>query len=95
MSGDLLKPVPGGGYSFYCPGCRATHTFGPGWMVTGMADRPTVEGSILHIGFAFGEDGASRELPRCHCTIEGGKIRYCSDCEHLLAGSVVDLQPQD
>ena len=93
MTGDLIGTTEHGNRVFWCPACRAVHAFGPQWLVSGPADRPTVEGSILTSGSAFNQDGSTRELPLCHSFIEGGKIRYCSDCTHVLAGSTVDMEP--
>lgn len=50
---NKLRTVEGGGLTFYCPGCKDTHTIrigdgaGPGWAYNGNADNPTFTPSVL------------------------------------------------
>ncbi|TXH44018.1 MAG: hypothetical protein E6Q97_33325 [Desulfurellales bacterium] len=34
-------------------------------------------------------------IPRCHCFIREGRIEFCADCEHALAGQTVDMVDED
>lgn len=92
-----VKPADSGTgpqrYTFLCPGCAeydepgsklyARHTFDASWSYNGDGHCPTVSPSILV------QDG--RPTYRCHSFIEGGKIRFLSDCSHALAGKAVEL----
>lgn len=80
-------------FYFLCPGCAqldepgsklyAIHTFNDTWTFNGDGDKPTVSPSLLVT------DG--RPAYRCHSFIEGGQIRFLSDCSHSLAGQTVEL----
>jgi hypothetical protein len=80
-------------YAFVCPGCAeydepgsrlfATHQFDSTWSYNGDGNAPTVSPPILVT------DG--RPEYRCHSFVEGGKIRFLSDCSHKLAGQTVEL----
>lgn len=71
----------------WCPGCKANHVIymdprsqpnGHFWRFDGNLEAPTFEPSINIVG-------------RCHYFIRGGRIEYCSDSAHELAGQTVEL----
>lgn len=81
------------GYRFDCPGCHEPHvvqTSGDhAWGFNGDVDKPTFSPSVLiqwrdHDGVAVAEH-------RCHFFIRDGRIEFCSDSGHELAGQIVDL----
>lgn len=86
------------GVRFRCPGCDDEHTVPAapspgGWRFNEDYESPTLEPSILVYphGLLL-EDGVTRgETPRCHSFVAGGRISYCSDSTHALAGRTVDL----
>ena len=72
-----------------CPGCKSRHLI-PDWQraqweFNGDFNNPTLWPSVRH----------SWKLPTgervCHYFIKDGKIEYCSDSFHVLAGKTVDL----
>lgn len=95
------------GYEFTCPGCAAwrsakpdehsaddgTHmvpTTGPNaWGFNGDVDRPTFTPSIL-VHEVKRTDGSTFS-PRCHSFVTDGRIAFCTDSAHALAGQTVDL----
>ena len=72
------------GYFFECPGCGELHCVGPSWAFNGDMDRPTFSPSIL-VRWGSGDP------KRCHSFIRDGRIEFCSDSTHALAGKTVDL----
>jgi hypothetical protein len=74
-------------YSFWCPGCEQHHLFAvrkegrPSWTFDGNMQQPTFSPSLLY----------PDKTPRCHLFLRNGKLEFCSDCEHELAGKTVDL----
>lgn len=83
------------GYSFRCPGCGREHyvpTVGPhAWGFNGDEERPTFTPSILVYASQRWEDGKAIPTPRCHSFVRDGRIEFCGDSEHALAGKTVDL----
>jgi len=78
---------------FHCPACDTLHeiTDGPNqWKFNNDFDSPTIFPSI-RVRWDFGEE---RTPKVCHSFVREGKIEYCSDCTHSLAGQTVDL-PDD
>ena len=70
------------GYVFWCPGCEEAHTYDvPRWSFNGDMDKPTFTPSLLY----------PEKKVRCHLFVRAGKIEYCGDCGHALAGQTVDL----
>ena len=86
-----VKPVVNGdgtpyGVRFDCPGCKEPH--GPqAWGFNGDHDRPTLSPSIL----VHPAPRMSRTTPRYHSFVRDGRIEFCGDSEHELAGTTVDL----
>lgn len=74
-------------YSFFCPGCEELHLFTtlrarrPVWTFNGDMANPTFAPSLLY----------PDKTPRCHLFLREGKLQFCSDCGHKLAGQTVDL----
>lgn len=84
----------------WCPGCDEPHGIriggpdGPKWTFDGDYLRPTFSPSVRCFTI-YGEDwkqlpaGQTRTL--CHYFIRGGRIEFCGDSPHKLAGQTVDL----
>lgn len=72
---------------FWCPGCNELHNFiierteRPCWSFDGNMENPTLNPSLLY----------PDKKPRCHLFLHNGKLAFCSDSEHSLANSTVDL----
>lgn len=93
MSYKLIKwptePHQGDLYIFWCPGCKRVHPYNvnrkerPCWQFNGDTEKPTFTPSLL----------VEPNYPkhRCHLFLTEGKIHYCGDCFHELAGKVVDM----
>lgn len=87
-------------YSFYCPGCKQEHVYsvfndGSGWQFNGDMENPTFTPSLLNrIPFMNKKTGLMEEKERCHLYITNGKIEYCSDCYHELAGQSIELKEE-
>ena len=78
-------------YWFMCPGCDQPHAYfcenakgGSSWEFNGDMERPSFTPSLLNRSPAIG---------RCHLFVTDGKIHYCGDCTHELAGKTVDMPP--
>ena len=74
---------------FFCPGCQCSHCLnldasrdGPRWTWDGNLEAPTVTPSVKCL--AAGE-------VICHLWIKAGRIEFLGDCEHDLAGQVVNM----
>jgi hypothetical protein len=85
------------GYRFECPGCGKLHvitTTGPhAWGFNGNEERPTFTPSILVYEYKL-EDGTIFQ-PRCHSFVRDGRIEFCTDSDHALAGQTVELPDID
>ncbi len=71
-------------YLFHCPGCDFPHVYyvGPGqWTFNGDLNKPSFTPSLLNTW----PDG------RCHLYVTDGKIIYCGDCSHGLAGQTIEM----
>lgn len=81
----------GGGLSpawrHWCPGCKSNHVIytdarsqknGHFWRFNGSEAIPSFEPSVNIVG-------------QCHYFITDGKIRFCKDSKHALAGKTVDM----
>lgn len=81
-----LQDIGGGVLLYYCPGCEEPHAIptqtpypnGAKWSFDGNVDKPTFSPSVHRVGV-------------CHHFVQAGKIAFCSDCTHALAGQTVDL----
>jgi len=80
---------------FYCPACQQLHAFNtdrpdgrrPCWTYNGDPARPTFSPSLLY----------PDKKPRCHLFLKDGRLEFCGDSGHELAGKSVDLPdiPED
>lgn len=96
-----LRDTTGNGLTFWCPGCKQTHSIqhgegqGPRWTWNGDAERPTFTPSVL-VTYPANPD-ASDEFKEwrtervCHSFITDGRIQFLGDCTHALAGQTVGL----
>lgn len=82
---------------FHCPGCHYGHCVpingdwtdtGKFWEWNGSYDAPSFKPSIL-----VNKDQQGT-YPRCHSIITQGRIFFCADSTHALAGQTVDM-PED
>lgn len=94
------------GIAFHCPGCGDTHyvpTEGAhAWGYNGNLERPTLTPSVLVRAGHFaphwkqgdecwcGKD-YSFKCYCCHSFVIDGRITFCGDSSHALAGQTVDL----
>lgn len=85
---------------FFCPGCDCDHGVnvrlknaarGPLWSWNSRVDRPTVSPSILvrHRNPKAGQDGNPPAV--CHSFLTDGRLSFCTDSTHALAGQTVEL----
>lgn len=87
------------GFMFWCPGCERPHVITtksadrPTWSFDGNTESPTFGPSYL----AWWTEGEENTPHRCHLFIRSGKIEYCGDSLHSLAGKIIDLPeiPED
>lgn len=94
---------------FWCPGCNEPHgprvapegaePGEPHWSWNGSLELPTLSPSIRVSGVRLPRDGAPADAPWppfvCHSFVRAGRIEFCSDSTHALAGATVDLPPWD
>lgn len=77
-------------HEHWCPGCDAPHQIavdqpfanGARWTWDGNAEAPTFSPSI--------NCGPGTKL-QCHYFIRAGRIEFCADSHHALAGQTVDI----
>jgi len=72
-------------YFWYCPGCNEMHPLPDSWTFNGNLESPTFSPSFLHTWKYAGQDR------RCHYVVTDGKVAYCSDSDHILAGQTIDM----
>ncbi len=105
MMGKLspkLRSVEGG-FSHWCPGCEEMHVIATRWSFDGNVDRPTFNPSVKITGVQSvvvkgewtGEwvrDAQGKPLRYCcHYILTAGRLNFCPDSTHALAGKTVDL----
>lgn len=74
-------------FLFWCPGCDQPHPFDTTrWQFNGNTEQPTFSPSLL----VHPHNGEPKQ-PRCHLFLRDGKLEFCSDSDHKLAGKTVDL----
>ena len=78
----------GSSWYFWCPGCDEIHNYivrnnghRPAWVFNGNHHSPSFTPSLLH----------PSKTPLCHLFVTNGKIDYCGDCGHALAGKTIDM----
>ncbi len=85
------------GYRFECPGCGEPHVVPTkpsklAWDFNDNMESPTFSPSILvHPHGTLNDDGTITQTHRCHSFVRDGRIEFCSDSTHALAGQTVDL----
>jgi hypothetical protein len=63
-----------------------------GWQFNGNMEKPSFTPSLLNTGNYYNEKTGQNDIEcRCHLFVTDGKIQYCSDCTHELAGQTVEL----
>lgn len=95
------KYYPQGGFGHWCPACDNMHEItvdepnhsGAKWLFDGNATTPTFSPSV---NLCINPPGHHHYQPdletiRCHYFITSGRIIFCGDCTHGLAGQTVDL----
>jgi hypothetical protein len=82
--------------AWYCPGCKYEHavtinpeknSLGAGWNWNRNLYYPSFTPSVR----CYSDYNA--RITGCHCFITNGKIQFLSDCQHELAGQIVDMVP--
>jgi len=89
---DEMLDMEGVKYIFYrCPGCNEHHwipvTGSKAWQFDGNLESPTVTPSVKHT-CKYGDDTPDSV---CHYFIRAGRLEYCGDCTHNLAGQTVPM----
>lgn len=84
------------GIRFECPGCGEPHvvpTTGPtAWGYNDSLERPTLSPPVLvHPRERLDDRGQRFTAPRCHSFVRDGRIEFCADSTHGLAGQTVEL----
>ena len=90
-------------YYVWCPGCNELHGFRtrapqprsgepsiPSWTYNGNPEKPTFTPSLRYLRHRADYPGCG---PHCHIIVTDGKLQFCADCEHKLAGTTIDLLP--
>lgn len=82
---EIPSSVPGNSrIAFYCEGCGSLMQVCPDrWNWNRDPQNPTLSPSILQTIGPF-PDGHKKV---CHCFVRDGRIEYCGDCTHSLAGT--------
>ena len=89
LEGKFLRKTETG-YAHKCPGCNEFHHIqtgnrSPSWTYDGNKEAPSFRPSVrIRWGLNKGD-------PCCHYFIKKGKIEFCRDSTHELAGIVVDM----
>ena len=73
-------------WMFYCQACECAHYISSSWTFNGDCERPTISPSIKVSG--YNNDGKFI----CHFFIKKGRLEYCKDCTHKLAGKTVEME---
>lgn len=101
VSDKLRRTV--NGYAHWCPGCEELHMIPDSWIFDGNLESPTFAPSVKITGVQtvikdgewtgeWVKDESGKALPYCcHYFLQMGKIVFCSDCTHKLAGQTMDL----
>ena len=92
---------PRGGYGHWCPGCDSGHEIdteqpngaGARWTFDGNTQAPTFSPSV---NMQINPKGHPHYQPDvastvCHYFIRAGRIEFCGDSTHALAGMTVEL----
>jgi hypothetical protein len=89
------------GWAHWCPACEETHVYQvgvqghPNWTFDGNVDSPSFSPSMRIRWGNWGDDApddkAKYDGRICHYFLTAGKLSYCGDSTHALAGQTVDL----
>lgn len=82
-------------HEHWCPACKGLHGYaveqpfrnGARWTFNGNGSTPTFSPS-MNISVGPFPDG---RIERCHYFVTEGRIQYCADSTHALAGQTIDL----
>lgn len=96
MQKAIAFPTPSGISVIYeCPGCKNTHSVpADRWHWNGDVMKPTLSPSVRHFIPADGKH-FPHDKTTCHYFVRDGRIEFCSDSPHALAGQTVDLPDID
>lgn len=87
---DLVEAGEGGYWIFWCPGCNSPHAFDKRWtFVNNDRTSPSFQPSIVLY------DDPVKRTTKCHLVMTDGKICFCADSKHALAGQTVPMEPID
>lgn len=77
------------GFFWWCPACEEMHPlpYKQGWTWDGNLETPTFTPSFKHDWY-WGEE---RKHLICHYIMTAGKVSYCSDCTHSMAGQTIEM----
>jgi hypothetical protein len=92
VSAKLRKTTHG--FAWWCPGCDKMHPlpYEKGWSWDGNLEEPTFSPSFKHEWRSKLMDDRSVDLHYvCHYIVTAGKVAYCGDCTHALAGQIIDM----
>jgi len=78
------------GWAINCPGCGQVHFFDKRWTFNGDYDYPTFSPS--HRIFHYINKDGSIATTGCHITITNGVVKFHDDCNHDLAGKVMEFE---
>jgi hypothetical protein len=70
------------GHAHWCPGCEQMHMLPNRWHFNDNVQEPTFSPSFRH------DWGGDRV---CHYFVAGGRLQFCADSTHALAGQTVDM----
>lgn len=91
------------GHAHWCPGCEEMHVIPDSWSFDGNIACPTFSPSVKITGkqsvVVDGEwtgewvrDGAGNAIDACcHYFLRAGRLEFCTDSTHKLAGQTVPL----
>lgn len=75
---------------FMCPGCdNSWHAYDRRWTFNGDVEKPTFRASLLTQWNDNSTDPPTHHV--CHLFMTDGRIEYCGDSTHALAGQTVDV----
>lgn len=79
-------------YFWFCQACQEMHPLPDGWTFNGNIEKPTFTPSFRHEWNQHGGAlGLNPEHRRCHYIVTDGKVAYCSDSTHAMAGQTIDM----
>lgn len=82
-----------GTYFWFCPACQEMHNLPDGWKFNGNVDKPTFSPSFKH-EWDWGpklKPGKREGRNVCHYIVTDGRVAYCGDCTHSMAGTTIDM----